>query len=225
MEATIVGLAVPGAKLEILEAGCGRRWPLDLGGARFRLWGVDLDPAALEIRQNSVKDLHEGIEGDLRTVDLPAEFFDVIYNSYVIEHIAGAEQVLDRFRRWLKPGGLLIIKFPDPASVQGFFTKLTPHWFHIAYYRYVLRRPNAGRPGSGPYPTVYDAVVSREGFRGYCVANGLEIVAEFGDAYSRSGTGMVSTALQLFKKFASALSLGSLHSTHTNLVYVVRRQR
>ena len=37
-----------GRELQILEAGCGRKWPIDLSGVRYRLTGVDLDAKALE---------------------------------------------------------------------------------------------------------------------------------------------------------------------------------
>jgi 2-polyprenyl-3-methyl-5-hydroxy-6-metoxy-1,4-benzoquinol methylase len=86
--------------LNILEAGCGRRWPFDLAGTEYRLTGVDLDQAALEIRKTRERDLHEAIHGDLRTVALPAGAYDVIYNSYVLEHVDGAEQVLRNFLLW-----------------------------------------------------------------------------------------------------------------------------
>ena len=36
--------------LNILEAGCGRRWQLDLSDIRYTLTGVDLDNNALDNR-------------------------------------------------------------------------------------------------------------------------------------------------------------------------------
>src|SRR6267154_4568853 len=55
---TIKSLPQP---LEILEAGCGREWPIKLEGVRYRLTGIDLDEAALESRVRDVGDLHEAI--------------------------------------------------------------------------------------------------------------------------------------------------------------------
>jgi hypothetical protein len=37
------------APLQILEAGCGQRWDLNLNGTQYLLTGVDLDEAALRI--------------------------------------------------------------------------------------------------------------------------------------------------------------------------------
>jgi 2-polyprenyl-3-methyl-5-hydroxy-6-metoxy-1,4-benzoquinol methylase len=84
---------------------------------------VDIDVHALERRKTKVRDVDEVRVGDLRTPTLfaPASF-DVIYNSFVLEHIDGAEQVLDHFLSWLVPGGLLILRVPDRDSVYGFLS-------------------------------------------------------------------------------------------------------
>ncbi|HEY8580116.1 MAG TPA: class I SAM-dependent methyltransferase, partial [Beijerinckiaceae bacterium] len=139
-----------GAPLRILEAGCGQKWSLDLGTAAFHLTGVDLDKDALDIRLNQRRDLHHAIHGDLATVDLPKNAFDVIYCSYVLEHVPDADVVLGRMYEWLAPGGLLVLRLPAPESFRGFVTRVTPHWFHVAYYRWVKGQKNAGRPGHGP---------------------------------------------------------------------------
>jgi hypothetical protein len=39
-------------ELNILEAGCGREWPIKLGDVPYTLTGVDLDQNALDIRKN-----------------------------------------------------------------------------------------------------------------------------------------------------------------------------
>src|SRR5262245_32231622 len=59
---------VPGSPLSILEAGCGQAWWLQLDPVPYVLCGVDIDRKALEIRKCQKGDLHETIEGDLRTV-------------------------------------------------------------------------------------------------------------------------------------------------------------
>ncbi|MGH9955766.1 MAG: methyltransferase domain-containing protein, partial [Pyrinomonadaceae bacterium] len=79
----------------------------------------------------------------------------VIYNSFVLEHIEDASQVLQNSTRWLKPGGIVVLKIPDPDSVCGFITRVTPHWFHVFYYRYLLGARNAGKPGYAPYTIDY----------------------------------------------------------------------
>lgn len=80
--------------LDILEAGCGSRWGIDLAGVEYTLTGVDICERDLEIRRNEIKDLDLAIVGDLRTVSLEENAYDIIYNSFVLEHVDGAEQVL-----------------------------------------------------------------------------------------------------------------------------------
>ncbi|SFN75698.1 Methyltransferase domain-containing protein [Nitrosospira briensis] len=208
--------------LRILEAGCGQSWSLRLDGVEYVLTGVDSDSHALDIRKNVMKDLDVAIVGDLRTVEFDAGTFDVIYNAFVLEHIHGAENVLNSFVRWLKPGGLIVIRIPDPDSVQGFVTRVTPHWFHIFYYRYLLKKKTAGLPGYAPFRTYYDSVVSRQGVRKFCEKNNLSIAAEFGDGYIRPGEGMIQLAIGMIKQIIASLSLGKLSARHTNLLYVLQ---
>lgn len=215
---------VSGETLQILEAGCGQKWGINLEGITYYLTGVDLDKKALEIRKNIINDLHEIIEGDLRIVELQQNYYDVIYNSFVLEHVKGAEKVLTNFISWLKPGGIIILHIPDPYSVWGFITRSTPHWFHVLFYRYILGFSNAGRVGYGPYPVYYDLVVSRKGIREFCAKNDLTIIAEYGDGYSRPGQGITRVLIHLFKRIASALSVGVLSSRHTNLAYVIQKK-
>ncbi|MFZ0184826.1 MAG: class I SAM-dependent methyltransferase, partial [Nitrosotalea sp.] len=66
-----------GRKIDILEAGCGRMWEFTGLGISYKLTGVDADKDALEFRKNEQKDLDEAILGDLRTVDLPQNSFDI----------------------------------------------------------------------------------------------------------------------------------------------------
>ncbi|MGH8547673.1 MAG: hypothetical protein ACRERU_03545 [Methylococcales bacterium] len=44
--------------LKILEAGCGRQWPLKIDGVQYELTGIDLDTNALEIRKTQAGDLN-----------------------------------------------------------------------------------------------------------------------------------------------------------------------
>ncbi len=210
--------------IQILEAGCGQRWPLRLDGVKYRLTGVDLDPAAIEIRKSKTHDLDDAIVGDLRSVELPLGKFDVIYNVYVLEHVEGAEAVLRSFVKWLRPNGIAIIKIPDPESVHGFMAKMSPHWFHLLYYRYILRHKLAGKPGHPPYRTIYDSVVSRAGMRAFCAAQGLAIEAELGDAFLKPGKGTGKIAVAVVKRLLYLLSVGHLSYRHSNLLYILRKR-
>lgn len=199
------------APLRILEAGCGRNWPLKLS-VPFTLTGLDLDADALAVRT----DLDQAIVGDLRTAEFAPHSFDVIYNAFVLEHVSGARQVLERFLRWLAPGGMLIVKVPDRDSAYGLLTRLTPFWAHVMIYRHVLGCPQAGTPGHGPYRTYYDRIVSARGLRAFCLSNGMK--PELYRLCSYAGDRRVSAAAFL----TSMLSGGRFAWRHNNLLLIAR---
>jgi len=58
----------------------------------------------LLLRKAKHNDLDEMIVGDLRFLDLQKHSYDVILNSYVLEHIHGAKGVPEDFSNWLKQG-------------------------------------------------------------------------------------------------------------------------
>jgi SAM-dependent methyltransferase len=220
LEAAIREKARGTQPLQILEAGCGRKWPLDLDGVSYSLTGVDADSRALELRETQRKDLNTVVVGDLRDPGLvPAGRFDVIYCSYVLEHVDGAETVLCNFLRWLRPGGLILLRTPDRGSAYGFAAWMSPFWLHVAYKKYVEKHKNAGRPGFDPYPTFYDQVVSRRGMRRFCRAQGCAIRAEFGQGYYVRTNRLITAAAFMM----GLLSLGALAWRYNNLVYVIEK--
>lgn len=201
--------------VRILEAGCGRRWGLKLS-VPYVLTGIDLDRDALAART----DLDHAIVGDLTQAEFPPRSFDVIYCAFVLEHVKGAEQALERFLRWLAPGGLLVIKVPDRDSAYGFLARTTPLWLHVLTYRWLLGYREAGTPGHGPYPTHYDEVISKGGLTRFCGAHGLA-EPRVHRLCSYSGRRLVAAAAWL----VSALSLGRLAWRHNNLLLTARATR
>ena len=203
--------ALPGP-LRILEAGCGRKWPLKLS-VPYTLTGLDLDAEALAAR----KDLDEARVGDLRTAEFPARSFDVIYSAFVLEHVRGAHQVLERLVRWLAPGGMLIIQVPERDSAYGFLTRVTPMWAHVLVYRYLLGYDWAGTTGHGPYPTYHDKVVSERGLSEFCRRAGIP-APELYRMCSYDHLPLVRIGAFL----TSALSAGRLAWRHNNLLLIAQ---
>jgi len=201
--------ALPGP-LRVLEAGCGRCWPLQLS-VPFNLTGVDLDRDALAART----DLDQAVLGDLRTVQFAPSSFDVIYSAFVLEHVRGAQQVLGRFVNWLAPGGMLILKVPDRDSAYGFMTRVTPFWAHVLFHRYVLGESQAGTPGHGPYPTYHDEVISQRGLREFCRSHGLPAPEVY-----RLCSYVNDRKVRLGALLLSLLSGGRLAWRHNNLLLV-----
>lgn len=210
--------------VNILEAGCGRMWNLDLGGMDYKLTGVDISKEALEKRKYQQQDLGEIIIGDLRTIEQNNAAYDVVYSSYVLEHVDGAEKVLHKFFRWLKPSGLLVLLIPDRNSVFGFITRITPFWFHVFYKKYIANHPNAGKPGHDPFPTFYDKIVSRRGIHNYCLNNGYNIKLEYGvKTNTKKIFGSCSSLVDILLKLFEVISFRKLSSGHCGLIYIIQK--
>jgi SAM-dependent methyltransferase len=212
-----------GRPLRILEAGCGNKWPIDLKGIDYRLTGADLDAAALKLRIEFQKDLDDAIHGDLCTMSLPSESFDVVYSAYVLEHIRDAEIALNNLVGALRPGGLLVIRVPDPDTARGLVTRVTPFWFHVLYHRLVMKRPLAGTPGHAPYPTHYHPVISISGMRAYARSRGLEWRAIYADTFVRDGKGIAGAVFRTGAKLIDVASLGRFTSSYNDLVYMLKK--
>ena len=73
--------------MRVLEAGSGKKWGLKPEGLDLHITGVDTDGEAMRIRQETLHDLDTAIVADLRDVELPIAEFDVVYCSYVLEHV------------------------------------------------------------------------------------------------------------------------------------------
>ncbi|MBS9533502.1 class I SAM-dependent methyltransferase [Mycobacterium sp. M1] len=210
--------------LEILEAGCGREWLLDLKGVDYRVTGIDLDAHALRSRIEIRGDLDEAIVGDLTVAGaIPVGWYDVVYCSFVLEHIRDAEGALVNMFDGLKPGGLLVLRIPDRDAVYGWTASRTPFRAHVAYYKYFLGISDAGKPGHAPYPTYHEPVVSRDGVRDFCSRHGHEILNEWGHTYYVRGPGARIRLTRAYAKALSAASLGALAWRHNNLTYVIRK--
>ena len=213
-----------GSPIQILEAGCGREWYFRLAGFSYELTGLDLDAAALEARRSIKGDMIRSFVGDVRDADLPKGHFDVIYSAFVLEHVEGAELALTNFVRWLKPGGILIVRVPDRNSVQGFLTRFTPHWFHVVYYRWAWKMRDAGKSGFGPYRTVYDPIVSQKGLEQFCAKHALTIVEILGVGTYRRGYGIARRITPIVATVVSALTFGRVHNRFVDLTIIARKQ-
>jgi len=208
--------------LEILEAGCGRMWTWDLGERPIRVTGVDCDAEALRLRTEERGDLNQAIVGDLRTVDLPHQSFDLVYSAYVLEHVAGAALVLDKMIDAVRPGGLLVIKIPDRDSVYAFLTRRTPHWAHVRYKWWIRRKPLAGTPGHGPHPVFYDPIVSRRGLLEWAASRRLPVVAMLADNSHLRFFGRAAGLVDAVLHAIALLSFGRLTADWSNVGVVLR---
>jgi SAM-dependent methyltransferase len=164
---------LPEKHLRIYEAGGGSAsfiQPHILNIAQVTVLDID----AIQLQKNRYAD--KKILGDVQTYAFPKNSFDLIVCYNVIEHLSAPDRAIGLFFQALVPGGLLFIGAPNPNSFSGWVTRLTPHWFHVWYYRYILQRKFAGQPGHGPFRTIYHPVVSPEVLNNYCRKLGFRVV-------------------------------------------------
>jgi SAM-dependent methyltransferase len=162
-----------GKDIRIYEAGGGSASFMQadiLTGADVTVLDID----AIQLSKNSYAD-HK-ILGDIQTYAFPNDSFELIVCYNVIEHLDAPDRAFDLFFKALTPGGLLFIGAPNPSSFSGWITKLTPHWFHVWYYKFFLGYKTAGQPGHVPFRTIYHPVVTPKALINYCEKLGFRVV-------------------------------------------------
>ncbi len=206
--------------IEVVEAGCGRSWVLGDLGAPARLTGIDLDEEALRIRVDEQGDLDVAIHGDLMTVAVDDSSYDLVFSSYVLEHLEQPELALDRYLSWLRPGGLCAVIIPDRDTAKGFATRMSPFFVHVWYYRWIKGRTTAGKPGFEPYRTYYKDVVGRRGLLEYCQSRGHRVISEVAITMQRADEGLFTMAACRVIKW---MTLGRKRDDYCNLVVVLEK--
>jgi SAM-dependent methyltransferase len=157
--------------ISVYEAGGGSTSYVrleDLNVARITL--VDIEPR--QVARNDIA--HETIVGDLQTIELPAESFDLVICYNVIEHLPRLPDALERLSRAVKRGGLIVIGAPVPMSLNGLAARWTPHFVHVWICRYLLKWPDAGKPGCAPFPVAYHRLVDPQELQAYMQQLGLQ---------------------------------------------------
>lgn len=112
----------------LLDVGCGDGTFLNL--MRSKGWevdGVDFDPKAIQTAKQKYNLTLR--HGDLISAALPAESFDAVTMSHVVEHLADPIGLLVEIRRVLKVGGRLVVTTPNTDGIGH--RKFGPDWFGI----------------------------------------------------------------------------------------------
>ncbi len=127
-------------------AGRGNVQQMNFRGLAKQIIGADIDSI---VRSNPNLDSSVLIESD--RIELPSNYFDIIYSDNVLEHLPNPEKSFNEIQRLLKPGGVFIAKTPNRFHYMPLVATLTPTWFHRWYNK--LR----GRETSDTFPTLYRA--------------------------------------------------------------------
>ena len=96
----------------LLDVGCGS------GGYLDRMRSLGWQVTGLEPDEKAARTAREALglnvlTGELSCVDLPAGGFDAVTFWHVLEHLPEPRAALERARRLLRPGGLLVAQVPN----------------------------------------------------------------------------------------------------------------
>jgi len=170
VQGLIDGYMAATGEVKVLEAGCGSRTFFDF--RRAHLTGLDISEKQLARNTG----LDAALLGDIQYYPLPEAHFDIVVSWDVMEHLTDVRGALDNLSRALRRDGLLIVKVPNYHSLKGMVTRWTPYWFHVWFYRHVLRVVDAGRGDTAPFRSYFRYEISRNGIRRYAEGRELKVV-------------------------------------------------
>jgi SAM-dependent methyltransferase len=115
-------------KGKLLDVGTGNGHYLDiLLSWGWDAYGVEPDNRTVErLKKRGIKNI---FKGDIFTVKFPANNFDLIRYSHVLEHVPSPKRELERANKLLKKGGLIYIYLPNIDSL--FFQLFKSYWYPL----------------------------------------------------------------------------------------------
>jgi SAM-dependent methyltransferase len=187
--------------------------------------GIDVSPELLEANTR----LDDRIHADLGKVELPERSYDCVICWNVLEHLEDPARVVEKLARSVAPDGLLLIGSPNPFSIKGLVTRLTPYPFHLWVYRRYVDAQATDAPGEGPYRTFMRrgggvrAVRQAAEQVGLTVAYHASIESPFQIALRRRYriTGAAWTGARLLTR---VLSLGLIRADATDYLVIFERR-
>jgi 2-polyprenyl-3-methyl-5-hydroxy-6-metoxy-1,4-benzoquinol methylase len=99
----------------LLDVGCAYGFFLE--EARRQGWraeGIDLSAGAIAHAESRGLDARVA---SLESAEFEAESFDAVTMFYVLEHLLDPRAALEKVHRWLRPGGVLLLRIPHTAPL------------------------------------------------------------------------------------------------------------
>ena len=113
----------------VLDIGCGNGRFLQYLGAKgnFELHGIEREGNSA-LRTTRIAGIQLLI-GSLKQDTYPSDYFDAVTLFHVFEHIDNPAEILQIIQTILKPGGVLVMSFPNINSCQARWFK--GDWLHL----------------------------------------------------------------------------------------------
>jgi SAM-dependent methyltransferase len=181
---------------------------------------VDISADAVMSHPN----LDERIVGDLETVDLGSDRFDVAVCWDVLEHLRRPERAVANIRAALKPGGYLILGLPNTRSAKALVARVTPHRFHVWFYRRVM-----GQGEVEPHPTVMRPMLRPSALLRHFSTHGWKVLYEvryegWPQKTLRYRLGLVEKRWDVAKRIARLLTAGAVDPEATDVIVIAQRR-
>jgi 2-polyprenyl-3-methyl-5-hydroxy-6-metoxy-1,4-benzoquinol methylase len=209
----------------VCEAGCGSLTRIQLPDSAFI---VGFDISRLQVKRHNTIDAK--VVADIQVLPFVSEWADVVVCWEVLEHVPDPEQALRELARIVSSGGVLILAVPHIWSVKGLVTRLTPHAFHVWFYRKILKYPNAGTEDTAPFPVSDSWAISPGRVRTFASQHELTVAYEhFYEAQKqirlRQRLRLSGRPWQAIRSLVRVLSVGRLTADATDWVVVFQRSR
>ncbi len=132
----IVSRSRTGGK-KMLDIGCGYGFLLNEMQSRgWDVHGLEVSKTGRDYTRS--KGNIQVYAQPLETLELPENTFDVVTLLYVIEHVFAPLELLIKINRILKPGGLVLLRWPHTTPVVRILGPLSPKLdlYHTPYHLY-----------------------------------------------------------------------------------------
>jgi 2-polyprenyl-3-methyl-5-hydroxy-6-metoxy-1,4-benzoquinol methylase len=122
------------AGLDVVDMACGEGYGADiLAGRAAHVTGVDANPDAHE--HASLKYTRPGMRFVRDLVESYEEPCDAVVFLQTIEHVERPKEVLDHFRRLLRPGGTAYVSTPNVLTLAPDGAEKSGNPWHVKEYR------------------------------------------------------------------------------------------
>lgn len=145
----------------------------------------------------------------------------------MLEHVEDPDLVLAKLARALRPGGVMVVAFPNVAMPKAWVTRWTPLWFHAFVYRRLLGRndPNTGLP----FETVLDGSLRPDRVERLAELCGLDLVfrRDFEDNKQRQlreRFGLVGRPWSILRTVFRAATGNRLDPAYSDVVFAFQRR-
>lgn len=108
-------LRILGSGHDVLDVGCSQGYLGRYDNGRNRFWGVDGNPAALEVARQYYVDVACAELNSSEADWFSGKRFDVVVFADVLEHLLSPEKMLERAASLLRENGRIIVSLPNVA--------------------------------------------------------------------------------------------------------------